>query len=188
MYRKFIKRLVDILISSCVIVLCSPLFIMVALLILIQDGGNPIFKQDRVGVNKSIFTLMKFRSMPINTANVPSADTSKIKITTFGAFIRRSNLDELPQFFNILVGDMSFIGPRPSLPNQINLVGLRSDKNVYSCKPGLTGLAQVNSFDGMTDGQKAEWDGKYASNISFVQDFKIFLKTFIYLTKKPPTY
>lgn len=126
--------------------------------------------------------------MPLNTANVPSSEVSKIKVTPFGKFIRRSNLDELPQLFNILKGDMSIIGARPGLPTQVALVAMRREENVYSARPGLTGLAQVNSYDNMPESEKAAWDGKYVSDITFVKDFRIILKTFVYLTKKPPTY
>lgn len=188
MYRSFFKRLIDIVASFCCIIIFSPLFIIVAVIIFLQDKGTPFFKQKRVGVNEEDFVLYKFRSMPLNTANVPSSEVSKIKVTPFGKFIRRSNLDELPQLFNILMGDMSIVGPRPGLPTQFELVAMRREKNVYSCRPGLSGLAQVNSYDNMPESEKAFWDGQYANDITFVKDIKIILKTFVYLTKKPPTY
>jgi len=188
MYRSFFKRIIDVFASLCCILVFSPLFIIVGLIVFFQDWGNPFFKQKRVGLNEQPFVLYKFRSMPLNTANVPSSEVSKIKVTPFGKFIRRSNLDELPQLFNIFTGTMSIVGPRPGLPAQLELVAMRREKNVYSCKPGLTGLAQVNSYDNMPESEKAMWDGQYANDVTFVKDFKIILKTFVYLTKKPPTY
>lgn len=188
MYTLFFKRVIDIVSSFICIILFLPLFLLVGLIIYLQDRGNPFFKQKRVGQHEEAFTLFKFRSMPLNTANVPSSEVSKITITPFGKFIRRTNLDELPQLFNILFGDMSIVGPRPGISSQYELTELRRKKNVYTCKPGLTGLAQVNSYDNMPESEKAHWDGLYANNITFTQDFKIVLKTFVYLTKKPPTY
>jgi O-antigen biosynthesis protein WbqP len=188
MYKGFIKRFIDIIASFSVILLLSPIYLIIAFIIYIQDKGNPVFKQFRVGKNETEFKVFKFRSMPVNTSNVPSSEVSKITITPFGKFIRRTNLDELPQLFNILKGDMSLIGPRPSLGSQTELIELRRSKNVYKCRPGLTGLAQVNAFDEMPDDTKAMWDGRYVQNITFMNDVRIVLKTLIYLTKKPPTY
>ncbi|MCO6146880.1 sugar transferase [Flavobacterium sp. NRK1] len=188
MYRTFFKRLIDITASLICIIIFAPLFFIVGLIIYLQDRGNPFFRQSRVGLYEKQFVLMKFRSMPVNTANVPSNEVAKIKITPFGKFIRRSNLDELPQLFNIFLGEMSIVGPRPALPSQTELVLMRREKNAYSCRPGLTGLAQVNSYDNMPETEKAKWDGIYAGNLTFLQDVKIVLRTFVYLTKKPPTY
>lgn len=188
MYRLVFKRLLDIVTSFICIVLFLPLFLIVGLIIYLQDWESPLFKQKRVGQNEVLFLLYKFRSMPVNTANVASSEVSKITITPFGKFIRRTNLDELPQLFNIFFGDMSIVGPRPAIPSQQGLIKLRNESNVYSCKPGLTGLAQVNSYDNMPEAEKAHWDGIYANNVTFLQDLKIVLKTFVYLTKKPPTY
>ena len=188
MYKFFVKRCIDIVFSFSVILIFLPIYLLVGLIIFLQDGGTPIFKQKRVGLNKKEFTVMKFRSMPLKTPNVGSNESDKITITPFGNFIRRTNLDELPQFINILKGDMSLVGPRPSLYSQKELIKLRDNYNAYNCKPGLSGLAQVNSFDGMPDEKKAYWDGLYANDISFVNDVKIFFKTLVYITKKPPTY
>ena len=188
MYNFFLKRTIDVIFSLVVILLLSPIFLIVGVLVFLQDKGNPIFKQKRVGENKKEFTVMKFRSMPLKTPNVESHEKEKIKITPFGSFIRKTNLDELPQFINILRGDMSLVGPRPSLYSQKELIKLRDKYKAYNCKPGLSGLAQVNSFDGMSDEKKAYWDGLYANNISFINDVKIFFKTLVYITKKPPIY
>ena len=188
MYKYFFKRIIDFVASLVCIILFSPLFILTAFIIYVQDKGTPLFKQKRVGLNEKEFVLLKFRSMPLDTKNVDSSNVAEIKITPFGGFIRRTNIDELPQLINIMKGDMSLIGPRPSLPTQNELIVLRRVNGVYQCKPGLTGLAQVNSYDGMPDEKKAFWDGSYSNNITFINDVKIILKTLIYLTKKPPTY
>lgn len=126
--------------------------------------------------------------MPVKAANVPSVEAKKIRVTFFGKIIRRTNIDELPQLFNILRGDMSIVGYRPSLPTQEHLTKLRRGNKSLYCRPGLTGLAQINSYNFMPDEEKASFDGKYAENISFLSDVKIILKTFLYLTKRPPTY
>lgn len=188
MYENIFKRLIDIIIAIIYITIFSPLYLILFILIYLGDFHNPIFKQKRVGRNQKIFTLYKFRSMPVNTSDVPSSDVFKIKITKVGKFIRRTNLDELPQVFNVLFGDMSFIGPRPSISSQKDLIELRSKFSVYKSRPGLTGLAQVNSYDFMPIAKKVEFDAEYVSKVSFSLDTKIFLKTFLYLTKKPPTY
>ncbi|MDR6786152.1 O-antigen biosynthesis protein WbqP [Pedobacter africanus] len=188
MYKLYVKRIVDFICAFFAIILLFPLFVLTGILIFFQDFGPSIFRQERVGKGGKLFKFYKFRSMPVNTPNVQSSDTGKLKITAFGKFIRRTNLDELPQLFNILKGDMSIFGPRPCIPSQERLIQLRTRNGSLECKPGLTGLAQVNSYDFMPEEEKANWDGIYASNITFKQDLHILLKTFLYLTKKPPTY
>ena len=183
-----IKRILDILFSLFLLVCLLPIFLMISVIIFIQDGGPAIFRQDRIGKNGLVFRFYKFRSMPLNTPNVESKDIQKLQITPFGKFIRRTNFDELPQFFNVLKGDMSFIGPRPPIPSQTELIELRRINGALELSPGLTGWAQVNSFDGMSVSEKAKFDGEYASKISFGMDVLILLKTIIYFTKTPPTY
>ena len=183
-----IKRLIDILASATVLVILSPIMLLIALVIKLQDGGPAIFKQNRVGKNGEEFLFYKFRSMPTATPNVVSSDVAKISITPFGKFIRRTNLDELPQLVNILKGDMSLIGPRPPIPSQQNLIRLRRDNGALSLRPGLTGWAQVNSYDYMIEEEKARLDGEYARRLSLSLDVKIVIKTLAYLTKTPPTY
>jgi O-antigen biosynthesis protein WbqP len=165
-----------------------PIFLLISIIIFIQDGGPAIFRQERIGKNGVVFRFYKFRSMPLNTPSVESKDTQKLQITPFGKFIRRTNLDELPQFYNVLKGDMSFIGPRPPLPAQTELIELRRINGAFHLSPGLTGWAQVNSFDGMSVGEKVKFDGEYASKISFGFEVLILLKTILYFTKKPPIY
>ena len=188
MYESIIKRAIDIIIALIYIVVFLPLYIIIFILIFLGDFNNPIFKQNRVGRNKNTFLLYKFRSMPVNTGDVASSEVSKIKVTRFGKFIRRTNLDEIPQVFNVLFGDMSFIGPRPSILSQKDLIDLRQKYNVYKSRPGLTGYAQVNSYDFMPIEEKVKFDSEYVRKISFLLDCKIFFQTFLYLTKKPPTY
>ena len=175
MYAKFFKRFIDIVISLIALVLLSPLLLVIGFIIKLVEKGH-------------IFDFYKFRSMPTSTDVVASDKLGEIKITWFGRIIRRSNLDELPQLWNILKGDMSIIGPRPSLTSQIELIELRRENGDLDCRPGLTGLAQVNSYDGMPFDVKAKFDAKYAANITFLGDLKIFLQTFLYLTKPPPVY
>ena len=163
-------------------------YIIIAIIIIFQDGGSAIFKQKRVGKAGKEFLFYKFRSMPLSTPNVESKHTDKLQITPFGKFIRRTNLDELPQFYNVLKGDMSFIGPRPPIPSQTELIEFRRKNGALHLRPGLTGWAQVNSFDGMSVSEKAKFDGEYASKISFGFEVLILLKTISYFTRKPPTY
>ncbi len=182
------KRLFDILLAIGLIIILFPLYLIIALIIFMQDFGTPIFRQVRVGKGGEEFLFYKFRSMPLKTPSVESRQKDKLQITPFGKFIRRTNLDELPQFFNVLRGDMSFIGPRPPIPSQENLVAMRRENKSLFLKPGLTGWAQVNSYDNMPDDVKAKFDGEYAAGISLKMDILILFKTVIYFTKKPPAY
>lgn len=188
LYRDFFKRFIDVSASIFVLLILSPLLIISSLIIFIQDRGPVFFKQERIGKNQSKFMIYKFRSMPIGTANVSSDQVEKIKITLFGKFIRRTNIDELPQLINIIKGEMSLIGPRPGLPSQDELIKLRCNNSTYDVAPGLTGLAQIKAYDFMPIEEKAYWDGKYADSITFIGDCLIVLNTLLYLTKKPPVY
>lgn len=185
---QFVKRLFDIILAMTLLLFLLPLFAILAAVIKIQDGGPAIFKQKRVGKDGKEFLFYKFRSMPVSTPNVESRETQKLQITPFGKFIRRTNLDELPQFYNVLKGDMSFIGPRPPIPTQKDLVEMRRANGALNIQPGLTGWAQVNAYDGMPTNEKADFDGEYAQRISLGLDLLILFKTVIYFTKKPPTY
>jgi O-antigen biosynthesis protein WbqP len=184
----FVKRSGDIILAVLLIFLLAPLYLILALIIKAQDGGPSIFRQKRIGKNGEEFLFYKFRSMSVNTPNVESKDTQKLQVTTFGKFIRRTNLDELPQFYNVLLGDMSFIGPRPPILTQTVLINLRKLNGSLRMRPGITGWAQVNSFDGMSVIEKAKFDGEYASKISFGFELLILFKTILYFTKRPPTY
>lgn len=183
-----IKRVLDIIGALALLTVLSPLLLLIGLIIRLQDGGPAIFRQIRVGRNGTHFQFFKFRSMTTDTPNVESKVVAALKITPFGKFIRRTNIDELPQFINVLLGDMSFIGPRPPIPSQVNLVELRRNNGALSIRPGLTGWAQVNAYDGMPELDKATFDGYYAKHVSLWLDIWIVLKTIVYFTKKPPTY
>lgn len=188
MYSRFGKRLFDIAASCTAILLLSPLLIFLATGVRLSSPGPSIFRQRRIGRFGEPFAIFKFRSMPVNTDNVPSDQLATVEIRPFGRFIRRTNLDELPQLFNILMGHMSIVGPRPALASQEELLALRHANGALTCAPGLTGLAQVHSYDGMNVAEKARYDGEYAREVTFFADVTIILRTFIYLSRPPPTY
>ncbi|MBI1295534.1 sugar transferase [bacterium] len=188
MYRRHGKRLLDIVLAGGALLVLSPVILLIYLAIRLEDSGPALFRQQRVGQFGNLFTVLKFRSMPVNTANVPSAQAKTLTVTRTGAFIRRTNLDELPQLLNILRGDMSLVGPRPALNSQRDLCARREALGVFLCKPGLTGLAQIHAYDNMPDAEKVQWDAQYCANLSLKIDIEIVLRTFGYLLKPPPTY
>ena len=183
-----IKRLFDLVFSLLSLLILSPIFLLIVFLIIIFDPGPIIFKQLRIGKNLEPFIFYKFRTMPINTKNIPSDKLDKVKISFIGKILRRLNLDELPQLLNIFKGEMSFVGPRPCLPSQLKLIKVRKKNNSSFVVPGLTGLAQVNSYNGMNYLQKAYFDKLYSEDISFTCDIVILFKTIIYLFNEPPKY
>ena len=182
------KRGFDIFFATLALGVLFPLMILVSLLIKICDPGPIFFKQIRIGCAGFPFVFWKFRSMPVGVGDIPSDQLGVVKMHFIGRFIRRTNIDELPQLFNILCGDMSLVGPRPAIISQVELITLRRKGGVLSCRPGLTGLAQVSSFSGMTVNEKVKFDVIYAHSITFMGDLKIILKTFFYLLKPPPVY
>jgi len=187
-YERFGKRLLDLSLSVSACIVLMPIFVLVAVLIKLFDRGPVLFSQTRVGKDGQDFRFYKFRSMPVGTGNISSAKVACVKLTWVGRFIRRTNVDELPQLFNILIGDMSVVGPRPPIPSQHELIALRRASKVLAFRPGLTGLAQINSFDGMRPDEKAKFDRQYTKQISMWTDFKIIFRTFGYLLRPPPTY
>ncbi len=182
------KRVFDIITALLILVVFFPIWLIVAVLIKFNDGGPIIFKQTRIGKDGKEFLFMKFRSMPVNTPNVVSTNTNVLKVTPIGKVIRRTNIDEIPQFINVLKGDMSLIGPRPSLPSQKSLIQMRIENGSIKVRPGLTGWAQVNAYDYMPEEEKAKFDGEYYKNFGILMDLKIILGTIKYFTKKPPVY
>ena len=171
-------RFFDILFSLFGLVLLSPVLI-VLIIIGYFDTGSPIFRQERVGKCKQPFRLMKFRSMHLNAPSVATHLASASSITPFGSFLRRSKLDELPQLWNVLVGDMSLVGPRPNLFNQEELIHERDSLGVYSIRPGITGLAQINKIDMSTPQHLAETDAKMIQELNTLGYFKYrFLTVF----------
>jgi len=171
-------RIFDILFSFFGLFILCPI-ILLLLIIGLLDTGSPLFRQDRVGLNQKPFKLLKFRSMHVNTQAVATHLVQVSTITKWGSFLRKSKLDELPQFFNVLIGDMSFVGPRPNLFNQIELIEERSKRGVYSIRPGVTGLAQINKIDMSTPELLAETDAKMINQLNIFNYFKyIFLTVF----------
>ena len=187
-YGGFIKPVLDFLLVSIAIVFLLPVMIITSLAILFEDGFPILFVHLRIGRSGKVFSIYKFRSMVKQTPLVESRIADEARITRIGAIIRRWNIDELPQLFNVLFQQMSLVGPRPALPQQVKLNDMRIANGSSKLHPGITGLAQVKSYDGMTKEIKARYDGIYLQEISFLTDIKIILKTFIYLFKRPPTY
>lgn len=171
-------RILDILFSFLGLLLLSPIFL--SLLIFgLFDTGSPLFRQQRVGVNQKPFYLLKFRSMHVNTQAVATHLIQLGAITKWGSFLRKSKLDELPQLFNVLIGDMSFVGPRPNLFNQFELIEERGKRGVYSIRPGITGLAQIHKIDMSNPQILAETDAQMIAKLNMWHYFKyIFLTLF----------
>ncbi len=176
-YGKYVKRLLDIIVSFGGLVILSPVFLVITVATYLDDPGPIFFTQKRVGENKRYFKLHKFRSMKMSTPHdVPThmLENPDQYITKIGGFCRRHSLDELPQIWDIFIGNMSIIGPRPALWNQDVLVAERDKYFANNIKPGLTGLAQINGRDELKIEEKAKLDGEYVSNISFLTDIKCF--------------
>lgn len=177
MYRKYGKRFLDIILSGCGIVVLSPIYLLVALAIVIDDPGPVFFRQKRVGIHKTHFQMLKFRTMRMNTPHdVPThlLEDPHRYITRVGRILRKTSLDELPQIFQIFTGKMAVIGPRPALWNQYDLIEQRDLYGANDIRPGLTGWAQINGRDELPIDVKARLDGAYAQNVSFLFDCKCF--------------
>lgn len=187
-YDRLLKRPLDMVLAVVALAVLSPVMLIACLAIYAEDRGPVLFRQQRVGRRQAPFEVMKFRSMRVGTANLPSAHADDRAITRVGRLLRRTNMDELPQLINILRGDMSLVGPRPAVPSQKTLIGLRESGGAYRLRPGLTGLAQIHSYDAMPDEDKARYDVLYASRVSLRRDFAIIAKTVGYLRKPPPKY
>ncbi len=180
MYKSFLKRAFDLILSLGGIIVFGWLFIMIAILIKADSNGPVLFKQKRVGKNKKVFDIYKFRTMYIDTPkDIPThmLNNPDSFITKVGKFLRKTSLDEIPQFFNILKGDMAIIGPRPALWNQEDLIAERDKYRANDIRPGLTGWAQINGRDELEIPVKARLDGDYAQNITFKMDCKCFFGT-----------
>ena len=180
MYRKFGKRLLDILLSACGIAVLWPVYLIVAIAIKIDDPGPVFFKQKRVGIHKTHFQILKFRTMKMDTPkDTPThlLENPQQYITRVGRVLRKTSLDELPQIFQILTGKMSVIGPRPALWNQFDLIGERDKYGANDVRPGLTGWAQINGRDELPIDVKARFDGEYVEKLSFWFDCRCFFGT-----------
>lgn len=180
MYKHFFKRLIDLLLSFLAIVVLIPVWIILAIAIFISDPGPIFFTQKRVGKNKKIFKILKFRTMKTSTPHdMPThmLENPDQYITKVGVFLRKTSLDELPQVFNIFASQMSIIGPRPALWNQDDLIAERDKYGANDVKPGLTGWAQINGRDELEIPVKAKLDGEYVEKLSFGFDCKCFFGT-----------
>lgn len=169
-------RCLDILFSIIGLIVGLPLLVVLTVVGLF-DTGSPIFRQERVGRNKKPFTLVKFRTMRPDTASVASHLASASAITPFGGFLRKTKLDELPQLWNVLKGEMSLVGPRPCLFNQEELIAEREKRGVFRCRPGITGLAQVNEIDMSTPVLLAETDQQMLESLTIKDYFKYIFMT-----------
>ena len=176
MYKKYIKRLLDIILSLFGLIILSPIFIIVSLLVLIFLGHPIIFKQKRPGKNEKIFTLYKFRTMTDKKDKNDNLLPDEVRLTKFGKFLRKTSLDEIPEFINILKGDMSFIGPRPLAVAYLPYYN-ENEKHRHDVLPGLTGLAQVNGRNGLQWEERFAYDIEYVNNVSFMNDLKIMFLT-----------
>ena len=186
MYNKVFKRLIDIVLSGIGIVVLSPVYLIVALAIKVDDPGPVFFRQKRVGIHKTHFNILKFRTMKMNTPkDTPThlLENPQQYITKVGRILRKTSLDELPQIFQIFTGDMSIIGPRPALWNQYDLIEERDKYGANDVRPGLTGWAQINGRDELPIDVKARFDGEYVKNMSFGFDCKCFFGTIISVLK-----
>lgn len=186
MYSKYGKRMIDFVLSFAGIIILSPLLIVLMVLIKVTSPGPIFFKQKRVGIHKSYFNILKFRTMRIDTPkDMPThlLENPDQYITSVGKFLRKTSLDELPQLFNIFKGEMAIVGPRPALWNQYDLIELRDAYGANDVLPGLTGWAQVNGRDELEIDVKAKLDGEYCKNLSFLFDVKCFLMTIFSVLK-----
>ena len=173
------KRTMDIVSSLVGLILLSPLFLLVAILIKLDSKGPIIFKQIRIGKNSKPFYIYKFRSMKIDAPNLSTEEFINASdfTTKVGKFIRKTSIDELPQLVNILKGDMSIVGPRPVIEREVRLLEIRKECNVDSILPGITGLAQINGRDNIDDYEKVKYDFEYLSKRNLVLDIKIIINT-----------
>jgi len=180
------KRLFDIFISILLLIPIIPIGIIIIFLIKITSDGPSIFWSDRIGKNNIVFKMPKFRSMKINTKQTASnlLKNPNEHITLIGHFIRKTSLDELPQIYSILKGQMSLVGPRPALYNQKDLINLRNKNNIDKMVPGLTGWAQVNGRDALSIKKKVEYEKYYMENQSFFFDLKIIILTILVVIKR----
>ncbi len=179
------KRCFDFISSLIGVIIFSPILLVLALIVKCTSPGPILFKQRRIGKDNQEFMIYKFRTMRIDTPNVAThlLKNPEQYITPIGKFMRKTSLDELPQLFNILKGEMSVVGPRPALYNQYDLIEMRTNANVHSVRPGLTGLAQVSGRDELENEQKVHFDQQYVQKQSFFFDLKLIFLTVVKVFK-----
>lgn len=181
MYENYVKNILDRILAFLGLIILSPIFLLTALAIKIEEPkGKVFFIQDRSGKEGKAFSCIKFRSMSTeapNNAATWELDNADSYITKVGRFIRKTSIDELPQLINIIRGDMSIVGPRPVILKEEELIDLRKEYGALSVRPGITGLSQISGRDNLPPKKKAETDGEYAANVTFLNDLKIILKT-----------
>lgn len=185
-YRNVIRPIADRIIATAALLVASPVFLFTAIAIFLEDGGPVFFTQERTGANNMSFVIRKFRSMPADVPQLASADARQLQPTRVGRIIRQLNIDELPQLLNVIAGDMALIGPRPSLTTQADVIAMRIANGSIALKPGITGLAQINGYDGMGTEEKCRYDGEYLQSMGPLLDLKILAGTIIYLFRKQP--
>ena len=183
MYAKVLKRIFDFFIALCAVICLSPVFIVLTVLGAIKMKGNPFFTQERPGKDEKIFKLIKFRTMTCEKDENGNLLPDEVRLTKYGQLLRSTSLDELPEFFNILVGNMSLVGPRPLLVKYLPLYN-EEQKRRHEVRPGLTGLAQVNGRNSLTWEQKFHDDVEYVDNVSLTLDIKILIKTVTTVLKR----
>ena len=176
MYKRFVKRCLDFLLSLAALIVLSPVLLLVAILVRCKLGSPILFKQERPGLHEKIFCMYKFRTM----TDAKDADGNllpdEVRLTKFGKLLRSTSLDELPELFNILKGDMAIVGPRPLLVQYLPRYNERQHRR-HDVRPGFTGLAQVNGRNSISWQEKFEWDVRYVENVSFLMDLRIIAKT-----------
>lgn len=182
-YRNIIKRILDIILSLVAIIILSPIFLIIAVLVKIKLGSPVLFKQVRPGLNEKLFTMYKFRTMTGERDEKGELLPNHMRLTRFGKMLRATSLDELPELFNILKGDMSLIGPRPLLVEYLPLYN-EEQKRRHEVKPGLSGLAQVKGRNAIRWEEKFKYDIKYVDNLSFLLDLKIVALTILKVFKR----
>lgn len=183
LYSKYFKRILDMICSGFALMILSPILIVVAIIVKLKLGSPVIFKQKRPGLNGEIFTMYKFRTMTDGKDEDGNLLDDSLRLTKFGRMLRATSLDELPELWNIFKGDMSIVGPRPLLVQYLPLYNSYQSKR-HNTRPGLTGLAQVNGRNSLDWNEKFEMDVEYIENITFVNDFKILIKTVIIVFKQ----
>ena len=183
MYRKYIKRVLDFTLSLIALIILSPIYLVLAILVRIKLGSPIIFKQERPGLNEKIFTLYKFRTMTDEKDENGNLLPDEVRLTKFGKFLRSTSLDELPELINIIKGDMSIVGPRPLLVEYLPLYN-EKQKCRHNVRPGLTGYAQISGRNSISWEEKFNDDLMYIENITFMEDLKIVLKTVLKVVKR----